>query len=61
MSRMTASIKRINDKLNNISGLDGNAADIIENCLEPMVNVVCDYIYKQSENDCCEHITKENK
>lgn len=60
MSRMTASIKRINDKLDAISGLDGYAADIIENCIEPIVSTICDCIYNQSKNNCCEPIPYKN-
>lgn len=60
MSRMTASIKRINDKFDTISGLDGYAADIIENSIEPIVSIICDCIHNQSKNNCCEPIPYEN-
>ena len=48
MSRMTVSIKRINEHLDKISGLDGEASDIMQNVLEPLVELICSQIYKAS-------------
>ena len=53
MSRTTASIMRINQELDKISGLDGVVADKIEELersIKNMVNeILCDY--EECEND----------
>lgn len=51
MSRMTASIKRINEHLEKVSGMDGKSSDIMERVLEPLVEFICGRIYDTSL--CC--------
>lgn len=60
MSRMTSSIIRIKQKLDSISGLDCKAADIMEDCIEPIVSLVCDYVYDEANRELPDPIPYEN-
>lgn len=46
MSKMTASIYRINKVLESVSGLDGIAAEIMENMVEPFVSSAVRHIQR---------------
>lgn len=48
MSRMTASIKRINEHLEKVSGMAGKSSEIMESVVEPLVEFVCNTIYSGS-------------
>lgn len=49
MSRTTASIKRINQRLDKISGLDGIVADMVEQKEKEISEMVSDILENHSE------------
>lgn len=51
MSRMTVSIQHIKEQLDSISGLGGEAEDIIANSVEPLIKMITDYISVANDID----------
>jgi len=49
MSKMTAEIERIKNKLDSISGLDGYATEVVQRNISPVVDSVCSFLLSLNE------------